>query len=131
MQSLYTITDGSKHTLDLMVLALGQGEVQPMARSLLTSRRFYGLGVIVQNHPRQQARYLFFIDWMFGSDLINLGHMFLGRTHAVNELTVIAQQQQPGGVLVQPSYGLHPLHRAFCRPLPQRGWQQGIDAGIG
>ena len=68
---------------------------------------------------------------MFDRHLVHLGHMVARRTHAVNELAVIGQQQQPGGVLVEPPDCLNPLHRAFLRTQAQRRRQQRVDAGVG
>jgi hypothetical protein len=57
--------------------------------------------------------------------------MVPGRTHAVDELAVVGQQQQACGVLVEPADGLHALHGALLRPLAQRRGQQGVDARPG
>jgi hypothetical protein len=49
----------------------------------------------------------------------------------VDELAVVGQQQQAGGVLVEPADGLHALHRALVGPQPQRRRQQRVDARVG
>ena len=56
--------------------------------------------------------------------------MVFGGTHAVDELAVVRQQQQAGGVLVQPAHRLHTSRRA-ATALTNRRRQQGVNAGVG
>jgi hypothetical protein len=49
----------------------------------------------------------------------------------VDELAIVGQQEQAGGVLVEPADSLDALHGTLLRPLAQRRRQQRIDARIG
>src|SRR5260370_5706407 len=115
MQALDAVANGRDHALDLVVLAFGQREVQHMLAHLLAGSGLDGLGVIVEHHAVEQALHLAGIDRMLGGHAIDLGLMLLGRAHAVDELAVIAEQQQARRVLVQPPHGLHALHGALVR----------------
>ena len=64
-------------------------------------------------------------------DLVDLGHVLLRRTHAVDEGAVVAQQQQAGRVLVEPADRLHARLALSLRTLAQRRRQQRVDAGPG
>ena len=68
---------------------------------------------------------------MFHLHLVDLWHMVAGRTHAVDELAIVGEQQHSGGVLVQATHGLHALHRRLLGSQPQWRRQQGVDAGVG
>jgi hypothetical protein len=56
---------------------------------------------------------------MLGGDPIDLGDMLLRGTHAVDELPIVAQKQQAGGVLVQSPDSLYALDHAARRALAQ------------
>ena len=60
----------------------------------------YRFGIVIQHHTAQQLLHLLVIQRVLDGDFIHLGHMVLGRTHAMDEFAVVRQQQQPGGVLV-------------------------------
>ena len=49
----------------------------------------------------------------------------------MDELAVVTEQQQTGGVLVQAPHRLHPIHRTLLRSLAQGRGQQGVNAGPG
>ena len=113
-----------------MVFSLGQRQAQLRFAGLRASGRPNRLGVVVQHHAGQQLADLLRVHRMLRPDLIDLGHMVPGRTHAVNKLAVVRQQQQTGRVLVQPPDRLHACRRAAAA-LADRRWQQRVDAGIG
>ena len=72
----------------------------PELRDRLAGRRLDGLGIVIQHHAGQQSLDLIGRDLVLDRHLVHLGHMVLGRAHAVNELAVIGEQQQARGVLV-------------------------------
>ena len=56
--------------------------------------------------------------------------MVARRTHTVNELAVVGEQEHAGGVLVQPPYRLHALDRGFLGPRTQGRGQECVNARI-
>ena len=83
-----------------MVFALGQGQVQLVGTHLFASCGLDRPRVVVQHNTRQQLLAHLVVKRIGGGQLIQLGHMVLGRTHAVNELAIVTQQQHTSGVLV-------------------------------
>ena len=119
----------AQHAFDLVVFALGQGQVQLVGANLFASSGLHRQRVVVQHHTRQQLLAHLVVQRIGGGQLIQLGHMVLRRTHAVNELAIVTQQQHASGVLVQTPDSLHTLQAGFGRTLAQRGRQQAVDAG--
>ena len=87
--------------------------------------------VVDQRDAAQQLLHLLVGDRVLAADLVDLGHVVLGRGPAVDQLAVVGEQQQAGGVLVEPAHRLHTLHRRLLRPLAQGARQQGVDARPG
>ena len=100
MQRLDTIAYRRQHPLDLMILSFGKGQIKSMGVVEIARCSTHRLGIIIQDNTSEQSLDLIGRYRMFGSDLINLGNMLFRRTHPVNELPVVAEQKQTGGVLV-------------------------------
>ena len=121
MQALDPVTHGRNHALDLVVLAFGEHQAERQLAGLHAVGSSHRLGVVIQHHAGQQFLHLRGIHRVLGRDLIDLGHMVPGRAHAVNELAVVRQQQQTGGVLVQAPDGLHTGCRSAATLANRRG----------
>jgi hypothetical protein len=130
VQRFDAIADGGDHPFDLVVFAFRKREAQlPFVRGLARGGA-HRARVVLQHDTLQQAADLALIDRVLGDDLVNLGHVVLRRTHAVDELAIVGQQQHPGRVLVEPADGLDPLHGTLLRSLAQGRGQQRVDARI-
>ena len=77
------------HAFDLVVFAFGQRQAQRVVASLFTSCSAHRFRVVVQHHAAKQLLHLTLVHRMLGLDLVDLGHMVLGRAHAVNEFSVV------------------------------------------
>ena len=118
--ALHPVADGGDHPLDLVVLAFGERQAQlPLARCARRPRRAPACGSSSSTTPSSSRSHLPLVDRVLDRDLVDLGHVVARRTHAVDELAVVGEQQQARGVLVQPAHRLHALHRALLRPLAQ------------
>src|SRR5690606_38694452 len=51
---------------------------------------------------------LFIRDWIRSLHLINFGDMFFGMGERLQELSIIGQQYQSGGILIQTAHTLNP-----------------------
>ncbi len=97
----------------------------------LAGGRAHRLRVVIEHHAGEKTGHLRIVDRMLGADLVDLRHVVLGRAHAVDELAVVGEEQQAGGVLVEPADGLDALHRTLVGAQAQWRGQQRVDAGIG
>ena len=118
VQCLHPITHSGQHTLDLMVFTFCQGEIQTLAVYSNASRGTHGFGVIIKYNARLQLRNLLIVHKMLGSHPIDLGNMLLRRTHAMDEMSIVTEQQKTCCVLVQTANSLHPLNGTLARSLP-------------
>ena len=119
MKRLDPIADRSNHAFDLMVFALSESQAQLRGCDTLARRGDDWLGIVVEHDARKQCRDVGVGDWMPGRDLVHLGYVMLWRRHAVNELSVVGEDQQPRRVLIQPPDGLHAVDRRLARAVTQ------------
>src|SRR5258706_7754861 len=70
VQSLDPIAGGGDHTFDLVIAALGNGELQQMTIEAPAVAREHGFGRVAQHHPSRQRRKLLVVQRMFGGGLI-------------------------------------------------------------
>ena len=94
VQTFNPVAHCGHHALDLVVLAFGQGQAQMQPLGVWAHHfagcSTHGFGVIVEHHTVQQALHLFGIQRVLDGDLVHLGQVLLGRTHAVDELAIVA-----------------------------------------
>ena len=117
------VADRREHALDLVVLAFGQRQAQRALGDGLAGRGTHRPGLVVQQHAFEQPRDLRRVDRVLAADLVDLGDVALRRGQPVDQRAVVAQQQQAGGVGVEPADRLH------VAPA-QRRRQQAVDAGV-
>ena len=69
---------------------------------------------IVEHHAGQQLFQLLGVHRVLAADLVDLRHVLLRRGEAVDQRAVVGEQQQAGGVFVEPAHRLHlaPAQRA-------------------
>jgi hypothetical protein len=82
-----------------------------------------GCGVVVQHHAGQQGGDLRLVHRVLGGHVVDLGHVVLGVRQAVDERALVGEQQDAGGVFVEPAYGLHTAVAQWHR-------QQAQHAGV-
>ena len=112
-----------------MVFAFGQRQSQVQLADRLARRGTNRFRIVFQHHTGQQLFHLGTGQRMLDRDFVDLGHMVLGRTHAVDEMAVVRQEQQAGRVLIESANRLNALHCPLVRPQPERTGQQRVDAG--
>ena len=106
-----------------MILAFGDGEAQASLVEARTRRGGNRHRLVAQHHASEQRADLLIAHRVLGGHVIDLGHLPLARAVGMDELAVVGQQQQAGGVLVEPADGLHAAQQ-------QRPWQQRENARV-
>ena len=101
----------------------GDGQPQVVAADGFAGRGTRRGRVVIQHHTGQQALQLAGIDRVGGAHLVDFGYVAARVCQAVDQRAVVGQQQEPGGVFVQPAHRLH-------APAPQWRGQQGQHAGV-
>ncbi|VVD29987.1 protein of unknown function [Paraburkholderia dioscoreae] len=107
MQRLAPVAGCRDHPLDLVILALHHGECERVVAARLYVDCGNRFGLAMQQHAVVQCAQLHVVDRMARSGDIHLGHFAFRRSEQVNELAVVGEEQQAGGVLIQPAHALH------------------------
>ena len=123
VEGLYVVAGRRDHALDHVVLAQIEAHFEGRGAAQAGVKRGDRAGLVDQVDAGQQTR-----DEGVGGGLgefgpVDLGHVLLGGGQGVDEGAVVGEEEQTGGVHVQPADALHVAHH-------QRVGQQAVHAAV-
>ena len=127
MERFHTVAGGCDHALDLVVFAFADRQAQGGLAAQFAGRSSDRRRLVMQFNACEQMGDKILTHRVFQCHLIELGRALLARTPLVDELTVIGQQHQSGGVLIQTTHALHVAQQHLRR---QQGEHRRVEGRL-